>query len=160
MSRQPRAQRRVVAPQASEENRVVNLTTLDDDDKSKDQETPAHRRALARMDGRKTFVGLPDQVARDTLFFGNYKWPGADREYPDEPDAMMRFVTRYYPHAEGGPLYIDQPRSHREVERCEEKRRAFKKLRLRYVVIARAYQTPDGVPVEATNLAEALEQLD
>lgn len=155
-----RAQRKIIAPEASVENRVVSLEAKDDDERQRDVDTPEHRRALARADERKTFISLADQVARDTLFFGKYKWPGAHQAYPDDPDAMMRFVTRYYPHAEGGALYVDMPRSVRQVDRCEEKRKVMKKLRLRYVVIASAYQTPDGVPVEATNLAEALEQLD
>jgi hypothetical protein len=150
--------RRIIAPESSSKKPV---TLVDGQpDQSLDIESPAHRKALARFTERGRLISTADQVAGDTLFFMRYRWPEANRHYPDDVDAMMRFVSRYYPHADGGPLYLDEPKNLREVNRCEEKRKIMKKLRLRYCVIAREYYTPDGLVVKPTLLSEALEQLE
>lgn len=150
--------RKIIAPEASAAKKKTTLVSKKADP-TQDIETPAHRRALARYQDRANLVSLADQVAGDTMFFRNYRWPDANKIYPDDVDAMMRFVSRYYPHAKEGPLYIDEPWNIREVNRCEEKRKHMKKLKLKYVVINKEYEIEDDVIVPATTLAEALEQL-
>jgi hypothetical protein len=136
-------------------NRRVTLNQNDPD-----QDSPSHLNKIDRVDLRKQFTSLAEQVAESTVVLGNYKWPGADLAYPETTDAMMRFVDQYYPYATGGPLYVDTPRSARRVDRCEEKRKWMKKGKLRYVVIADGYMDPDGVWIEADNLSNILEQLE
>lgn len=151
----PRA-RKIRAPQASPENRATTLQEASEDEK----DSPAHKRAIDRAEARQTLISLADQVAEDTMFIRNYMWPTARQEYPIDADAGMRFVSRYYPYAKPRPLYVDEPRSFIGVQRCEEKRKIMKKLGLRYVVLAAAYQDPDGHQVKETRLEDALEQLE
>lgn len=151
--------RKIIAPEASKKHKSTVLVD-GKSDPNQDVETPEHRRAMSRHLTRADLVSIADQVAGDAMFFRNYRWPDANRIYPDDVDAMMRFVSRYYPHATNGPLYIDEPANLREVNRCEEKSKHMKKLKLRYVVINKAYELPDEHQVHATTLAEAMEQLD
>jgi hypothetical protein len=150
--------RKIIAPQASAENKSVILNE-GAPDPEKDIMTPEHRRALNRADARKELVSIADQLAGDVMFFKNYRWPDAIRHYPEDHDAMMRFVSRYYPHAKPRALYVDEPSNHRDVARCEEKRKIMKASGLRYVVLNRGYQTPDGLPVDPETYLGALEQL-
>lgn len=151
--------RKIIAPEGSAGSRVV---TLSNETKETDSDlmTPAHRSALARYNSRNDLISIADKVAGDAMFFSGHKWPDSNKHFPEDDEAMMRFVDKFYPHAVGGMLYVDEPKNLSEVDRCEVKRKIMKKLKLRYVVITRAYSTPDGVNHEATIISEALEQLE
>jgi hypothetical protein len=152
--------RKIVAPEASKENKGVVLCENGDGDKT----SRAHRSALEKINRRINhgdLISVSDKVAGDPLFYRNYRWPEANRHYPEDSDAGMRFVSRYYPYADAkGGLYVDEPTNTRQVERCEEKRKIMKQLGLKYVVIAAEYFTPDGFRSAPTTIAEALEQLE
>lgn len=161
--------------QTGDSERMSTVTTVGgaEQDSTRDAANAAHRSALAKADiaqrnvnlkdesqRRQTLISVPDQVAGDTMFFTNHRWPEANKYFPEDVDAPMRFVSRFYPYALEGELYIDEPKSLKEVDRCEKKRKIMKKMKLRYVVVNRQYIDPDGLAVEACKLSEALEQLE
>lgn len=154
-----RAKRVLIAPEAKSQKRI---TTLDPDTQTdpKDHNTPATRRALASVDRRQKFVTLSDQIAKEVLFFRNYKWPGANRAYPDDIDCDMRFVTKYYPHTDGGkPLYVDEPMTEREMVKAYEKQKVLKKLGMRHLVIDPTHLDSEGKSIPGSTLSDCLEQL-
>lgn len=93
----------------------------------------AYERALARVDERKKFISIADQIARDTLYFRNWKFKDSDKMYPTEP--KMRTVGKYYPNAWKGPLLVDEPRNEYEIMRAYEKQKFLKSLGYRSIVI-------------------------
>lgn len=114
-----------------------------------DQDTPAHRAALAKQKSRSQFISIGDQVAESVTWLKNWKWEEADKHYPLRPD--MRTVDKYYPYAKGGPLLVDEPRTPKTFDEFfEHKRRTLKELGYRYLVIE---------PDPEFTLGSALEQL-
>ncbi len=156
MSRSSR--KKIIAPEASAENRE---TTLEDQTaKDKDEMTYQHQRALARQAQRLTLISLSDKVAGDTVHIRNRKFPGADQVFESVVDVRMRFVSKFYPYANGGELYVDEPRTESEIQKCHEKRKVMKKLKLRYIVIEPQHTTPEGRIVPGTTLQDLWEQLE
>lgn len=153
------AKRTIIAPQASRELRVTQVG--DTDPTPLDQETPEHKRALNRFEERKELVTTADMVAGNPLYFRNYKWDVTNKAFPEDIDAALRFVTKFYPFTKAGkPLLVDEPRTEREVILCYEKQKIIKKLGLRYVVIEPFRSTLDGAaPIPASTLSDCLEQL-
>lgn len=153
------AKRKILAPQATQiENRI---STIDEvaGPPPKDQDSPEHRRALARHEDRKKFVTIGDQIARETLYLRNYRWPESSKYFPDDIDAHLRFVTKYYPHAEGGPLFVDEPTNHREIVESYKKQKLLRKCGFRAIVVEPQHYTPEGRLAPGSTMAECLEQL-
>lgn len=151
------SRRRIIAPQAAQENRNV---ILGEPQAPRDLDSPEHRRALQRLEDRQKFVTIADQIARETLFLRNYRWPGSTVRFPDDIDANMRFVTKYYPHAEGGPLFVDEPSTFREVIDSYKKQKILKELGFRCIIVEHQHYTPEGNIVQASTLTDVLEQLE
>lgn len=128
----------IVAPEAKFENQ---RTELDESDlsvveaESKTQADARHRNAMRKFEIRKRFISLAAQIAEDNLFITNVKYPGADKTYPDPKDADFRYVNKMYPNAKGGPLYVDEPITERDMLRSYARQKIIKKLGLRYIVI-------------------------
>lgn len=162
MSKQQQGtKKQIVAPQASGGMKVTEVE--EDAPMPGDDNSAAHRRALARAAERQQFVTIAERIAKDSMHYKHYKWPGADREFPESIDAPMRFVSKYFPYAEGGPLYVDEPKTALEARRCAEKAELFKKWKMRYVIINDNYviekdQQVTNVP--AATLESCLEQLE
>lgn len=112
--------------------------TSDPDDLEgvKRAEAARRERAFKKVnDQRVMFSRLPDQLAGSDLSFRNWQVPGAMTIFPSERDWNCRFCNLYYPHAKGGPLFIDLPSIDYDVERCERKSEAFSKRGIRYTFI-------------------------
>lgn len=98
-------------------------------------ESISHRRALAKFDSKKQFIYPLERITQGTVVIRQVKFPGADAAYPDVTHALYRFVSSYYPYAQGGPLYVDEPKNEKEVFRAYERQKVMKKLGLRHVII-------------------------
>lgn len=124
--------RTIISPEASKsEMRNVTIgegepTYTGDQDNS---------RAILRAEQRKKFVTISDRLAEDTTYFRGHKWDIFNKYYPTTDKALMRFVTKYYPYAKGGALFVDEPKTEREYEMAMQKHEAMKELSLRYVVV-------------------------
>lgn len=142
------SRRRIVAPEASEHQRSVDLQESAPNVPG-DQESEAHERALKRAELRKKYSSTSDEVAESTVFFRNWKWDAENKHHPDSTEALERFVTKYYPYAIGGPLYVDEPTTQLQLKRSLEKQKKLRKLGLRVIVVQLD-----------TTYFQALEQLD
>ena len=89
------------------------------------------------------------KVAGHPMWHKNWGYRGGIDVFPHS--ASMRYVLWYFPHAIGGPLYIDEPTTKQEIEACEKKSKAIKVLNNGYRYI---YITTE------MSVAEALTELD
>jgi hypothetical protein len=80
------------------------------------------------------FVGLAEKLAEDKLCQLNYYYPGGKEAFPVHPE--MQFVGKYYPYANGGPLFIDELRNFEKTNKFHEKKAVMRKLGHRYLVIS------------------------
>lgn len=94
-----------------------------------------HRAALYALDKKQEYLYPVDMLAQDKLVIRNVKYPGSEFDYPDDLNALFRFVSKEYPNAKGGPLYVDEPKNVVEVHRAYERHEKMKQRNLRHVVI-------------------------
>ncbi len=88
------------------------------------------------FDKRREFSKIPDQVAESDHWMKNEPIPhGLDLFPPDSNLWFMRFSDLFYPHAKGGPLYIDTPGSPTEYGYCDIKLKAYHSKGVRYTYI-------------------------
>lgn len=99
----------------------------------KDDAHMTEERLKAYYDRRHKFVATSDQLAESLDYVLNWKWPGSDAFYPNDPD--MRLVDKYYPRAKGGPLLVDEPRGKHEVDLAYKKQKVLKSQGFRHLVI-------------------------
>lgn len=161
-----RSARKIIAPQASPENRKVEIGGDDLPPMKQDETSPAHERALLKHEERLFLVTISDRIAQDTLYTRNFKWDIRNRNFPEDIDAHMRFVTKYYPYPKGkdgkvcAPLYVDEPQKEHEVIQCYAKQKILKKMGLRHIVVESHRVNPEtGQILTASTLEDCLEQL-
>ncbi len=101
------------------------------------QKIDARKRILQKFDTKDQLLYPVEKVAKDKLVIMNIKYPGADDDYPAVQHVLFRFVTKMYPNAKGGPLYVDEPRNETESHRAWERHEKMKTRKLRHVVMER-----------------------
>lgn len=109
-----------------------NHDAFHQDEEKKD--SPTHLARIRHTESRQHFSCLADRVAVN--FVGcqlNYRIPHAEMHYPI--DIESRFVSKYFPNAIGGPLYVDEPKTQAQMIKAYEKQKLLKKLGFRSVVI-------------------------
>lgn len=103
----------------------------------KESESSKHRTIALEIPqkggGRVSPDDIYENVTKTKFCIKNYRFPDADILYPLEPG--MRTVGKYFPIAECGPLYIDEPMRDDEKKECEKKRKHFEDRKLKYLVI-------------------------
>jgi hypothetical protein len=101
-------------------------------------------RMMRVAEKRNALITLAEQIAQNkVIVYRNYPYPGGDKHFPWQP--KMRVVSLYYPHAVGGPLFIDELQFKYEVDSCRVKAIAMKELGLRYCYIAPESSMEDAV---------------
>jgi hypothetical protein len=95
----------------------------------------SHDNRVNRFESKKQFTSLADRIAESHLFIRNYKFKEADKLYARNTHIDYRFVSKIYPHAKGGPLLVDEPRSEHQSIVAYEKQKELKKLGYRHIVI-------------------------
>jgi hypothetical protein len=81
----------------------------------------------------KEVLTIAGKIAKSPIYCRNYKIPNAIRHFPVEP--LMRTVDKYFQFADGGPLWVDEPVSERDVINCRRKAEAMAKEKARYAYI-------------------------
>lgn len=113
--------------------RTIKQDSLPNDKTDEQREDELrHKRLIERSENLNKFVDLSNTLAESSFYHRNWKWIGADQHYPNHP--LMRTVAKYFPHAKGGPLYIDEPVLKEDIDACYIKQKVMKKLGYRYVV--------------------------
>lgn len=93
---------------------------------------------------RKDLTSIPDQLAQDKFYYLNYHL----NDLKPHLEKGLIYCDRYYPYAEGGPLFMDIISSDLDSRKLEQKKEVMKTLGFRYVVIKKGM-----------NLIEALESM-
>lgn len=82
---------------------------------------------------RKNLTSLAEKIANDTLFYRNHYYPGGKESFAN--NKALQTVDKYFPYAEGGPLFVDELSRLDSVKNYEAKKEVMKKLGHRYVAI-------------------------
>ncbi len=125
--------RSIIAPEAKFQKRI-EIGEENEHSLNMDKMTPSHRQALQKYEAKKEFLYPVERIAQDHVCIMNVKFPGADEAYPQPQEALFRFVSKVFPNAKGGPLYVDHPRNEREIYRAYERHKIMAKLKLRHIV--------------------------
>lgn len=125
--------KKIVAPESTKV-REVSLQDSEVEAQVSDK-VKAHRRALQKYESKKQLLYPIERLAQDNLVIRNVKYPGADEDYPFDQYALFRFVSKIYPNAVGGPLYVDEPKNDVEIHRAYERHEKMKKRNLRHVIV-------------------------
>lgn len=109
---------------------------------------PSQNVLVERLSAPKEYtMTLAEQVAGTRSCHFNYRWNGAETDFPSEP--WMRTVRRFF---ESKNLAVEEPRLENEVLTAERKRKAMKRAGIRFLVIK------PGMTFE--NCLEAIDELD
>jgi hypothetical protein len=90
-------------------------------------------RVAAIIEKRSSLRSLPDRLAGDSLCYKSWIYEGARERFPDNPE--LRWVDRYYPYAEGGPLAMDTPVNEQDWKRARDKEKAVRGSGLRFYIV-------------------------
>lgn len=105
----------------------------DDTKKEKNIDTARLQAAQNRLKARRDLMSVSDQVAEDKFVYKNYMYPGAREAFP--MNVNLQSVDKYYPYANGGPLFVDEPQHKDDIKVLELKVEAMKKLGHRYLLL-------------------------
>ena len=113
-------------------------------DEEIDDEVDAKSRKILRVaDARKELKDVASRVAGHNLHHADWVYEKCHRLFPHDPE--MRMVSRYYPYAVNGPLYVDEVDGNdkREVMRAKEKLEVLKDAGYRYCWITDSMTVTD-----------------
>lgn len=102
------------------------------DDPRTEKDT-SHPRVTPQGDIKTGLVLVQDQLANDFMCYRNEQVQVLKEQFPY--DREMHYVDRFYPHAKGGPLYLDSPQMKHEEKRCEKKAHVMLEAGLRYAFV-------------------------
>lgn len=80
------------------------------------------------------FKSRAERLAQDSLYYRNHYYAGGKQMFPDKPE--MQTVDKYFPYAEGGPLFIDEMSLMDNPKNFEVKTQKMKELGHRYIAIS------------------------
>lgn len=106
-----------------------------------DQSQINHERALRKLEMKKYLKSRTDILAKDFQYTKSFPVIDLKILWPEKP--WLWNVDKYYPYADGGALFIDEPGSFHEFEAMLPKREFLKGRGIRYVLL-----TPNGTPFE------------
>lgn len=102
-------------------------------DKSMDEKPVIVKATLANTIQRDSSKTIPEQIAGNSVAFYNWKWPGAEKDFPTEP--WLRTVKHCFPYAKDGMILADYPQVGGEFSACERKSRVLKSKGYRYIIV-------------------------
>lgn len=91
----------------------------------------------AVLERRRDLLSLTDRLAGDRFYYRNHYYAGGDAAFPGRDNEKLRRVDKYYPNAQGGPLFIDEPRFPSEIALCEKKKAILESQGVRYMILDR-----------------------
>jgi len=132
--RNPKVTQKVVhAPQLGVEFALDESPDAEEKKEESAKNSARGKRIKAAAERSREFRSLAEHLAQSKLYYVNHIWPGAKEAFPFHPD--LRMVDRYFPYAEGGPLFIDEPQRSDNLEEYKPKVEAMKKLGHRYLLL-------------------------
>jgi len=110
-----------------------------------DTETIVESKAPIKKTPRLKTASLSDFAANDYFFYIGHKVDQLKSVFPN--DFEMYHVDKFYPNADGGPLFIDEERYNYESRKLELKEKEMKKAGLRYLIIKKGMTEQDILEV-------------
>lgn len=77
------------------------------------------------------FQSRAEEIAKSTIYYRNYYYTKEHFKH----DESLRRVDKYFPHASGGPLYVDEPSGPSDFNRTKIKESLMKEIKFRYLII-------------------------
>lgn len=96
-------------------------------------EAPKHDRKLSIAAKASDLITVAEKIAGDKFCYLKWYYPEGKKLFP--LDHRLHIVSKYYPYAQGGPLFVDEPRTEYEASNCEQKRKFMKGMGLRYIIV-------------------------
>lgn len=127
------AKRTIVGPEARVEKKAEVFEEMENHEDIRGK-VAAHKRALQKYEEKTQILHPIELIAQDQLFIRNVKYSGADEDYPHEHQGLFRFVSKIYPNAKGGPLYVDEPKNPNEIHRAWDRHEKMVARNLRHVI--------------------------
>lgn len=92
-----------------------------------------HERRLAKLEMKEKLRSRADLLANDFEFYRNRQIPCLNELYPSMPWKWS--VDLFYPNAEGGPLWVDEPNSNEECNALRVREKFLRERGFRYVIL-------------------------
>jgi hypothetical protein len=86
---------------------------------------------------------LMDVIAKSRMIIRNIAYPKAREIFPFDP--VHQTIERFFPLADGGPLYVDTAEDDRDLAACEKKRVAMQENGSRYLVLTKNTDMVDAM---------------
>lgn len=99
----------------------------------KERSSAQERKIQAIAKRSRELLTVAEKIAQDKLCQRNHIWPGAKQAFPF--NNKMQTVDKYFPYAEGGPLFVDEPTRKDDLEMFKLKEEAMKELGHRYLLL-------------------------
>lgn len=109
---------------------ATTITKAESDSRTPQRVVRTIREDTARVDPETLY----EEITKNRYHIKNFKFPFADELYPAQPG--LRSVDKYFPIAEGGPLYVDIPQHQADLAECKKKAAFFKEKKIRYLYIS------------------------
>lgn len=90
------------------------------------------RDLIAKMQERGSF-DRAEKLAGSKIWIRNFTVQALMNAFKEEP--KLWHVSRYFPQAEGGPLYVDEVMGHHDLPKAKRKQVAMEKAGLRFLVL-------------------------
>lgn len=94
---------------------------------------PKEKRVMAANFREVQYSSRAEKLAKDSLYYRNHYYAGGKQIFPDQPN--LQTVDKYFPYAEGGPLFIDELSLMDDKKAFELKTAKMKELGHRYIAI-------------------------
>jgi len=101
------------------------------EEKVKAARSEATKLGIARRS--RGLLTVAEQVAGDKFHERNFCWPGSKQAFPF--NNQMWTVDKYFPFANGGPLFVDEPTHKHDLKPFALKQEAMQKLGHRYLLL-------------------------
>lgn len=97
-----------------------------------DSEEAAKNAAVEVILARGANKSIAEQISGHHFYYKGYYWTGCKQAF--ENDLKHQHVDKFYPFAEGGPLFVDEVKANDNRD-FEYKKAVMKKLGHRYLVV-------------------------
>lgn len=104
----------------------------------------AKEKAFERVEKNMNVIHDLNEFTKSVLYHMNYMMHDFRKL---SAESMDWYVDLYYPTAAGGPVYVDMPKSERQLKICEKKAVLMREQKKRYLVyLPKDDRKPDQIP--------------
>lgn len=125
---------------------------------SSDDMMPDHSPDLDSKPRKMKIVDpISDQVADSKYYIRNWKWNGAQDDFPQEP--WLRCTDKFYPRSQFGPIAIDEPRNEIDILKSERKKKFLKEKGIRFLITTKVVKDKEHKRIVEKTYDELLLEL-